>query len=133
MLDWTKVQVTEPPLTEDISDADIRLYVKNGGESALEFPRFPCHTQTVERCVKVVTDASMSVCGPESRDGFIRSCLELRRIMPVFILNHNIVRLKYVLRKCVSDMTSGCGVFSKKFLFCNVIVSYIFHSLHVKE
>lgn len=84
MLDWTTVQVSEPPLTTDISEADMRLYVKTGGDTTLEFPRFPCHTQAVERCVKIVTDASLSVCGPESRDGFIRALLESRRIMPIF-------------------------------------------------
>jgi len=34
---------------------------------------FPCHTQAVERAVKLVTDASTAVCGESARDGFIRA------------------------------------------------------------
>jgi hypothetical protein len=84
MIDWTVVEITEHPLTADISEDDIRLFVKSGGASTIEFPRFPCHTQAVERCVKLVTKASLAVCGTASRDGFIRSRLESRQVMPVF-------------------------------------------------
>lgn len=45
---------------------------------------FPCHTQAVERAVKLVTDASTAVCGESARDGFIRARIELRAIMPSF-------------------------------------------------
>ena len=68
----------------DVSDADIKLFVKTGGQSTIEYARYPCHTQSVERCVKNVTDASLAVCGQGSQDGFIHSRLEGRRIMPVF-------------------------------------------------
>ncbi len=84
MLDFTTVEVTQPPLIASVSDDEIRLLVKKGTETTLEFPRFPCHTQAIERCVKLVTEASMSVCGVESRDGFTRSRLESRHIMPLF-------------------------------------------------
>ena len=50
----------------------------------IDFPRFPCHTQAVERCVKLVTEASAAVCDNTSRDGFIRAQLEAGSIMPVF-------------------------------------------------
>ena len=36
-------------------------------------------TQAVERCIKVVTEASQSVCGKNRRDGFIRSRLVVER------------------------------------------------------
>jgi len=45
---------------------------------------FPCHTQAVERSVKLVTEASIAVCGQTRRDGFIRSRIESHRIMPQF-------------------------------------------------
>jgi hypothetical protein len=84
LIDWQNTNITEPPLTADLSDAVIVDMVKNGESSVVDFPRFPCHTQAVERCVKVVTEASAAVCGQTSRDGFIRSRLESRRIMPIF-------------------------------------------------
>ena len=41
----------------------------------------PCHTQAVERCIKLVTEASCRVYGKNSRDGFVRTTIELRRKM----------------------------------------------------
>ena len=50
----------------------------------MEFSRFPCHTQAVERCVKAVTEASLAVVGQEARDGFIRARINARAILPTF-------------------------------------------------
>ena len=84
LIDWSETAITEPPLTMDVPEEDIKLFVKAGGQSTIEFGRYPCHTQSVERCVKIVTEASLAVCGQLSRDGFIRTRLEGRRIMPTF-------------------------------------------------
>ena len=35
-------------------------------------PNYPCHTQSVERGVKLVSEASQAVNGQAQRDGFIR-------------------------------------------------------------
>lgn len=48
------------------------------------FPEFPCHTQSVERCVKLTTEASGSVAGQKSRDGFICARQNSRKVMPKF-------------------------------------------------
>lgn len=50
----------------------------------IEILRFPCHSQAIERCVKLVTEASSKVCGPEARDGFIRSQIVSRQALPKF-------------------------------------------------
>ena len=50
----------------------------------MDFEKFPCHTQAVERCVKLVTEASSKVCGHSARDGFIRATLLSRSAMPTF-------------------------------------------------
>ena len=84
MIDWQSTEITEPPLIADVPDTVIVDFVKSGESQVVNFPRFPCHTQAVERCVKLVTQASAAVCGQISRDGFIRSRLEGRRIMPTF-------------------------------------------------
>jgi hypothetical protein len=84
LIDWHHTEITEPPLIVDLSDAVITDFVKSGESPIVDFPRFPSHTQAVERCVKLVTQASAAVCGQTSRDGFIRSRLEGRRIMPTF-------------------------------------------------
>lgn len=43
-----------------------------------------CHTQAVERSVKLVTEVSGAVCGQTIINGFIRTTIESRKIMPHF-------------------------------------------------
>ena len=45
---------------------------------------FPCHTQAVERCVKLVTEASEAVIGAENRDGWVRKTMLSRATIPRF-------------------------------------------------
>ena len=47
-------------------------------------PPIPCHTQVVERHIKIVTEASASVIGMVNRDGFILNKLKSRKLMPKF-------------------------------------------------
>ena len=42
-------------------------------------PKYKCHTQAVERAVKLVTEAASSVVGEEARDGFIRQRINSRK------------------------------------------------------
>ena len=84
MIDWQKCVVTEPPVTKSISDEDLKSLVDNEETAVVEFQRFPCHTQAVERCVKAVTEASVAVMGQEARDGFIQARINARAIMPTF-------------------------------------------------
>lgn len=83
MIDWVNEKVTEPPMIMKYTDTEI-LQMINSENSFLEFEKFPCHTQAVERCVKLVTEASISVCGSEARDGFIRSRIKARQDIPLF-------------------------------------------------
>ena len=82
MISWENIDITEPPLTRDITVEEIDGLIDS--KEKKEFPHLPCHTQAVERCVKLVTEASSLVCGQISRDGFIRSRIESRQKMPSF-------------------------------------------------
>lgn len=68
----------------DIPDDDLKRFIKDGVIPEFDFPKFPCHTQSVERCVKWVTESFTLVIGPESRDGFIRSRIKSREIISTF-------------------------------------------------
>lgn len=48
------------------------------------FPRYTCHTQAVERMVKLVTESSLAVCGATARDGFLKAKIESQKSMPKF-------------------------------------------------
>lgn len=82
LIDWASVKLYEPPLTFNIHN--IEELVKNGSFERGKFDDFPCHTQAVERMVKVVTESSAAVCGEDSRDGFIRATIKSRASMPSF-------------------------------------------------
>ena len=84
MIDWQTTHITVPSLIFEVSDTVIMDWVKSNESQIVEFHRFSCQTQAVELWVKLVTQASAAVCGQTSRDGFIRSRLESRRIMPAF-------------------------------------------------
>ena len=82
MIDWQTCKLMEPPVTMKFSDEALKNMVDTG--EVLGVGKFPCHTQAVERYIKLVTEASAAVCGAESRDGYIQSRLASRKLMPSF-------------------------------------------------
>ena len=71
LFDWKTAKFLEPPLTMKLSDDEIRGFIL----TLLELLRYPCHTQAVERGIKVVSEAASAVIGEEARDGLIRQKL----------------------------------------------------------
>jgi hypothetical protein len=83
MIAWQECNITEPPVTRHLDTAEIERYIETGDISQ-EIPIFPCHTQAVERLIKLVTDASSAVSGESARDGYIRSRIYSRSKIPRF-------------------------------------------------
>ena len=82
IVDWSNCAVIEPPITAHMLSDDKLERLAKGEESqdlVFHIPNFPCHTQAVERAVKMVTEASARVCGHERRDGHIRVKIESRK------------------------------------------------------
>ena len=69
----------EPPLTMHLSNVDLQNIINEPLSVDI-----PCHSQGVERCVRMVTEASGEVYGKEARDGYIRAVLKSRDFMPSF-------------------------------------------------
>ena len=84
MIDWHKEPITEPPVTMKIDDKALQRFTIEDVTPIVGFSRYPCHTQAVERHIKLVTEALAAVCGKESRDGFTRFRLESQAKMPKF-------------------------------------------------
>lgn len=85
LVDCQDVNWTEPPITVPLTEVQLQEIVDDPEHSAISYVKdYPCHTQAVERAVKMVTEASTTVCGYERRDGAIKSRLESRSIMPKF-------------------------------------------------
>lgn len=85
LIDWQNVSYSEPPITKRLSEEQLWQIVEEPQSSAiLHIKDYPCHTQAVERAIKLVTQASSTVCDKNRRDGVIRSTLESRNLMPKF-------------------------------------------------
>ncbi|KAG7159696.1 hypothetical protein Hamer_G032198, partial [Homarus americanus] len=58
------LEVLEPPLTTSLTSQEMR----NLKETPMQVPKWPSHTQSVERCVKMVTEAAGHVYSHERRE-----------------------------------------------------------------
>ena len=72
----------EPALTESFSNDDIKAAILNG--TPLNLPSFPAHSQSVERAVKLTTEASQKVYGFEARHKQILTKIFSRKSRPAF-------------------------------------------------
>ncbi|GBM74187.1 hypothetical protein AVEN_104810-1 [Araneus ventricosus] len=95
-INWNSCVVYPPPMLRDLSEDDIKSLINSDTTPIREIQRFSCHTQAVERCIKLVTEASNKVCGHEARDGYIRATMKFRSVMPNFFKKSDF--------KCVIDM-----------------------------
>ena len=84
LINWQNEQVLEPPLLKNIPTEDIQKKIRDKTMPGLTNSSIPCHSQAVERMIKLVTEASSKVCGKNEREGFITVTLESRKNMPKF-------------------------------------------------
>lgn len=84
MIDWMSTKILSPPFLRGISNEEIESFIQSGEFPDWDIREFPCHTQAVERCVKLVTESSLKVCWPQSRDGYIRATLKSRGVIKEF-------------------------------------------------
>ncbi|KAB7500854.1 hypothetical protein Anas_10986 [Armadillidium nasatum] len=71
---------TIPPILNAMSEAEIKNLIYN----PLKL-RHDCHSQNVERHIKLVTEASLAVVGHDRRDGLIRNKIRSRKLMKTFV------------------------------------------------
>lgn len=71
------LEVLEPPLTTSLTSQELR----NLKETPMQVPKWPSHTQSVERCVKMVTEAAGHVYSHERREGYIKAQIASRLLM----------------------------------------------------
>lgn len=79
LISWEDAAFHEPIFTTSMSLTDLKSFQ----DSPLTLENFPVHTQSVERAVRLVSEACQQVCGRQSRDGFIRARMLSRQLLPV--------------------------------------------------
>ena len=73
LINWTDRQITEPPVLKTMTDTELQQFIAMDVTPTIFYAKVPCHTQAVERLVKLVTEASKAVCRPKFRNGVIRA------------------------------------------------------------
>ena len=76
MISWPKNDVTEPLLLNYVFSDSLKEFIKKTFETepnknvdpVIDFPRFSCRGQAVERAVKLVTESALKVCGSIARE-----------------------------------------------------------------
>lgn len=76
LIDWS-CGVYEPPLTCKLTTSEVKKFI----DKPMVVPQWPCHGQSIERCVKQVTEAAGRVYSHEKREGYIRGQEASRRLM----------------------------------------------------
>ncbi|KAJ8399537.1 hypothetical protein AAFF_G00409480 [Aldrovandia affinis] len=76
LISWSE-GVSEPPLTCFLSTSEVKNFIN----TPMEVLNWPCHTQSIESVVKMVTGASAKYFSQEKRDGGIRAQETSRRLM----------------------------------------------------
>lgn len=85
IIKWEDNTITEPPLLRDLSTDELQQITDATSNDSIKYiKKFPCHTQAVERTVKLVSESCMLVTNNVKRDGVIKTTLESRRKMPLF-------------------------------------------------
>ena len=74
--------ICEPALTEEFSDHELQNALIHG--TKLEIPDLPSHSQSVERAVKLTTEASQVTYGKESRHRHILAKIRCRQMRPPY-------------------------------------------------
>ena len=84
LIEWTDRIVSEPSFTAFATSNDVRKMIKSNTLSKIKTSDLPCHIQSVERHIKMVSEALSLVCDHARREGLIRNKLASKATMPCF-------------------------------------------------
>ena len=86
IIDWNSSSIHLPYIIECLTDEEINFTIFE----PRVFPPFLLHTQSVERAVKLVSEASYQVEGEESRHGWILAVLESTHEATIGLKSHTL-------------------------------------------
>ncbi|GBL97776.1 hypothetical protein AVEN_231943-1 [Araneus ventricosus] len=85
LIDWQGCNVTPSTVLRHISSHELlKMMQDDVPMDGRDFIKFPSHTQTVDRIVKIVAEAFRKRVRPQNRDEFMRATLEPRKQMSKF-------------------------------------------------
>ena len=87
LIDLTDIKFQEPATTQHLSDAEIFSLTQK--DSLCEIPDLPSHSQSVERSVKLLSDASHTVYSYKNRHKSILTKILSRKLRQNFSFKEN--------------------------------------------
>jgi len=81
LINWSSDKRADPPMFRSFQSTQLEENIHTS--DMLQLKSFSCHTQAVERGIKLATEACAAVCEPQ-RDGFSRSRKASLSTMKVF-------------------------------------------------
>ena len=85
LINWEPNIISEPPCTRNITQDELTNFIKTGEPFVNNFIKTPCHTQAVERSIKLITEASTKVTGHSNREAYIQCTLQSRKEITSFV------------------------------------------------
>ena len=78
------VEYDSPPMLRSLTSYEVEVWANE--EVPVKYPllKIPCHSQAVERHIRLVSDASLKSSSVEQRDGMIRATIHSREKIPRF-------------------------------------------------
>ena len=78
LIDWDKVKLTEPLLTASLTSQELVACL----DSPLVVPStWQCHSQSMERAIRKVSESCLMVVGERKREGWIHCAGESRKVL----------------------------------------------------
>ena len=78
LIDWDTVKLSEPLLTATLTSEELLGFLEN----PLEVPTtWQCHSQSMERAVRKVSESCLMVVGEKKREGWIRCAKKSRKVL----------------------------------------------------
>ena len=81
IIPWEVKLFTEPPVTKQLSNDELMC----GYGAPLDIPKYPAHSQSVELCVKLVSEATKAVYGHEQQHSLCISKQSAREERPAYV------------------------------------------------
>lgn len=85
LISWSK-GVLEPPPTCSLSTSEVKNFIN----APMEVPNWHSNTQSIERLVQMVTEASVKYFSQEKRDGGIRAQETSRKLISKYYSDQNL-------------------------------------------
>ena len=78
------IEYADPPMMKNLSNEEVDAWVSLENPRKYPLLELPCHTQAVERHIKLVSEASAKAVSAEAKDGIVKTTIRSRIQIPSY-------------------------------------------------